>query len=162
MIKWYNYGISIYYFQIALKNSFDPDPDSGSSGSGSGLRFMAGSGFNWIRIPETLIVTSIALPQPLGHVQHAGVSAGGGRRYPRATVASSALLRHQSQLHQPAGQRVGAQRGRRTAHPSGRRLWGAVPDAQATGRGGGADAAAAARAVRGFDSLLRRLLTRLR
>ena len=48
MIKWYNYEIIIYYFQIVLKNSKDPDPDSdsGSSGSGTGLRFLAGYGFN--------------------------------------------------------------------------------------------------------------------
>ena len=34
-----------------LRNSLDPD--SRFSGSGSGLRFLAGSGFNWLRIRNT-------------------------------------------------------------------------------------------------------------
>ena len=49
MIKWHNYEIIIYYFQIELKKiARIRIRIQGSSGSGS--RFLAGAGFNWIRI----------------------------------------------------------------------------------------------------------------
>ena len=58
MRKSYNYEVILIFFHIVLGNSFNPDPDSRSSGFGSEWRFLAGSGFNWIRIRNTAITVS--------------------------------------------------------------------------------------------------------
>ena len=47
----YNYKVILFFVQIVLRNSLDPDPDLRSSWYG--LKFLAGSGFNWIWIWNT-------------------------------------------------------------------------------------------------------------
>ena len=58
MRKSYNYEV-ITFFSNGVKKYLGSRSGFKASGSGSGMRFLAGSGFNWIRIRNTVFLVSI-------------------------------------------------------------------------------------------------------